>query len=268
MLGAGEYALMPSKEAMPKAEAAAKKALQIDNSLAEPHAALALVKECYDWDWEGAQREYERAIELNPNYATAHHWYAIHLLGMRRYPQAITEARKAESLDPLSLIISTDVGSTLHYARQDDPAIEQLRKALEMDPNFAAAHYTLALCYAQKKRYPEAIAEMKHAIELAGDESTWTVDLAYIYAMAGQRDKTTKILNELKQASKHRFVPATDFVLVYIGLGDKDHAFFWLEKAYASRDSNITGLGYMPELDPLRSDPRFQDLQRRVGLPP
>jgi TolB-like protein/DNA-binding winged helix-turn-helix (wHTH) protein/Flp pilus assembly protein TadD len=268
VLGSGQFGLMSPKEAMLKAEEAAKHALQLNSGLAEAHTTLGYLRFYFDWDPQGAEREFQEAIELNPSYATAHHWYALSLNAMGRFPEAIREIKKAERLDPLSLIITSDMGTVLHYARQDDQAIEQLRKALEMDPRFATAHYVLARCYTQEKRYQEAIAEIKRAIELAGDEPLWNEALAYIYAMAGYRDEAMATLSKLNEQSKHRFIPASNLTWAYIGLGDTDRAFFWLEKAYAAREDIIVVLKVQPELDPLRLDPRFKALLQRMNFSP
>ena len=265
---AGEYGVMSPKEAMPKAEAAAKQALQLDSTLAEAHVTLGYLGFIFDWDWQDAEREFQQAIKLNPSYAHAHHWYAYFLAYTGRPSDAISEIRKAETLDPLSLIISTDVGEILNFLRQYDPAIEQLKKAIEMDPNFAAAHFTLAHSYVAKKTYPEAISEMKWAIELAGDEPTWNEYLAYVYALANHRNEAIEILNKLNEQSKHRFIPASNMVYAYMALGDTNRAFYFLEKAYSGRETIMSSLAGDPELDPLRSDPRFQDLVRRMNFPP
>ena len=268
VLGSGQFGLMSPREAMPKAEAAAKQALQRDSTLAEAHAALGYVRFYFDWNPPGSEREFQQAIELNPSYATAHHWYALSLNARGRFAEAIAEIKKAESLDPLSLIIGSDIGTIFHYARQDDLAIAQLRKTLDMDPNFATAHFVLARCYAQQKRYPEAIAAMKRAIELAGDEPLWNEGLAYIYAKSGQREEALKILNKLNDEAKQRFVPASNLIWAYIGLGDVDRAIYWLERAHAAHEDTIVVLQVQPELDPLRSDPRFQELLRRMHFSP
>jgi tetratricopeptide (TPR) repeat protein len=268
MLGAGEYAVLPPKEAFPKAEAAAKKALELDSALAEPHATLGYAKDVFHWDWEGTDREYQQAIELNPSYAETHHWYGSHLAYMGHYAEAIAEARKAESLDPLSLVISADVGmEALAPAGRYDEAMQQCRKTLEMDPHFAIAHACLARAYEYKTMYKEAIAEIQEAINLSGGSVIWQATLGHLYARAGRRDDAIKILNELRSRSKREFVPSQAFIWIYAALGDKDQAFHWLEKAYEERSDVMTVLKEERAFDPLRSDPRFQDLLRRIGLP-
>ena len=266
MLGSGEYGILPPKEAFPKAEAAAMKALELDSALAEPHATLGYSKD-FDWDWQGAEREFKQAIDLNPGYTTAHHWYALHLTTLGRNTEAIAEIRKAQSLDPLSLIISADVAWVFYFARRYEQEGEQARKTLEMDSNFAIAHMYLSYSYLHMGNHKEAVAEMKKAVDLSGGSLPMVGNLAYIYALAGRRYEAIKILNDLKARSKREFVSPDVLAQIYTGLGDKDHAIAWLEKGYEQR-SDFTGLlKVLPELDPLRSDPRFEALVRRVGLP-
>jgi tetratricopeptide (TPR) repeat protein len=244
------------------------KALQLDSTLAEAHTSLAWSKYVFDWDWQGADREYKQAIELNPSYANAHHWYAAYLSAMGRNTEAIAEDRKAESLDPLSLIISVDVaGEALAPAGLYDQAMQQCRKTLEMDPNFARAHACLADIFTFKGMYKEAVVEIQKAIDLSGNLVDVSV-LGYIYAVEGRRDEAIKILNKLKEQSKYGFVPAAGFVLVYAGLGDRDQAFSWAQRAYANREDIFSSLMVDPRYKRLRSDPRFQDLLRRVSLSP
>jgi TolB-like protein/DNA-binding winged helix-turn-helix (wHTH) protein len=268
MLQAGYYQVLSPKEAIPKAEAAAKKALELDATLADAHTSLAWSRFAWDWDWRGAEQEFKRAIELNPSYANAHHWYATYLFGMGRYPEAIAEDRKAESLDPLSIVISVDVAmEALRPARMYDQEMEQCRKTLEMEPNFPSAHACLSDSYAHKRMYNEAIAEMQKAIDLSGGSVFWVSLLGYTYAMAGRPDEARKILNELKARSNREFVSAQDFAYIYTGLGDKDQAYVWFEKAYEERSDVILNLNADPDFESLRSDPRFQELLRRLNFP-
>jgi serine/threonine protein kinase/TolB-like protein/Flp pilus assembly protein TadD len=266
MLGSGEYGILPPKEAFPKAEAAAMKALELDNVLAEPHATLGYSKD-FDWDWQGAEREFQQAINLNPGYTTAHHWYAIHLTGLGRNTEAIAEIRKAESLDPLSIIISADAAWVFYFARRYEQEGEQARKTLEMDPNFAIAHMYLSYSYLHMAKDKEAVAEMKKAVDLSGGSLPMVGNLAYIYALAGRRYEAIKILSDLRTRSKREFVSPDVFAQIYTGLGNKDQAIAWLEKGYERRSDFAGLLKVLPELDPLRSDPRFEALVRRVGLP-
>jgi tetratricopeptide (TPR) repeat protein len=262
LLGDWEYGVLAPREAFPRAKAAATKALELDNTLGEAHTSLAFSLDLFDWDWASAEREFRRAIELSPGYATAHHWYAWHLSEMGRNSEAIAEMRKAENLDPLSLIISADVAEILLVAHSYDEAIEQSRKTIDMDSNFAVAHYELGQALVQKHMYKEAIAELQKAIELSGGSTTCTSNLAFAYAASGRRKEAVKILSDLKNRSKQN---ASEIALMYVGLDEKDQAMTWLEKAYEERFNPSILL--RPAFDPLRSDPRFQNLVRRIGLP-
>jgi TolB-like protein/DNA-binding winged helix-turn-helix (wHTH) protein/Tfp pilus assembly protein PilF len=263
LLGDWEYGVMAPKEAYPKAKAAATKALELDNTLSDAHTSLASLG-MFDWDWQSAGKEFRRAIELNPGYATAHQWYAWHLNLLGRQREAIAEIRKAESLDPLSLIISADTADLLFVARRYDESIQQSRKTLEMDPNFAIAHFELSQAYLQKRMYSEAIAELQRAIELSGGSTTFTSNLAYAYAVSERRNEAVKILNDLTSRSNGSS-DAAEIALIHAGLGEKDQAMAWLEKAFSERF--IPSILLRPGFDPLRSDPRFQNLVHRIGLP-
>ena len=265
LLGDWQYAVMTPKEALPQAKAAALKALALDSTLSEAHTSLAFTLEGYDWDLESAGREFRRAIELNPGYATAHHWYAWHLSLLGRYDEAIAEMRKAENLDPLSLIINADLAELLLLAHSYDQSIQQSHKTIEMDPGFALAHNQLAQAYLQKQMPDEAIAELKEAVQLSGGSPTCTANLARAYAASGKREKAVQLLTELKERSSPGNSHAAEIAMIYAALGDKDQAISWLEKGYDERFNPgvLIRLGF----DPLRSDPRFQDLLRRVGLP-
>jgi TolB-like protein/DNA-binding winged helix-turn-helix (wHTH) protein/Tfp pilus assembly protein PilF len=262
LLGDWEYGVLAPNEAYPKAKAAAIKALELDKTLGEAHTSLAFSLDAFDWDWESAETEFRRAIQLNPGYATAHHWYAWHLSEMGRNREAIAEMRKAENLDPLSLIISADVAEILLVAHLNDEAIQQSRRTVDMDPNFALAHYELGQAFVQKHSYNEAIAEFQKAIELSGGSIPCTSNLAYAYAVSNKRNEAVKILNDLKTRSTTN---ASEIALMYVGLGDKDQAMKWLEKAYDEHFNPSILL--RSAFDPLRSDPRFQDLVHRIGLP-
>jgi len=261
LLGDWEYGVLAPNEAYPKAKAAAIKALELDDTLSEAHTSLAFSLDVFDWDWESAEREFRRAIELNPGYATAHHWYAWHLSEMGRNSEAVAEMRKAENLDPLSLIISADIAEILLVAHLNDEAIEQSRKTLIMDPNFAIGHYELGQAFVQKHSYNEAIAEFHKAVELSGGSVPCTSNLAYAYAGSNKRNEAVKILNDLKTRSTGN---ASEIALMYVGLGDKDQAMKWLEKAYEEHFNPSILL--RPAFDPLRSDPHFQNLVHRIGL--
>jgi TolB-like protein/DNA-binding winged helix-turn-helix (wHTH) protein/Flp pilus assembly protein TadD len=260
---------LPPREAMPKAKAAAIRALELDETLAEAHASLGRVLAAYDWDWTSAEKEYKRAIELNPRYAVAHQWYGGYLAVMGRSDEAIAERKRAVELEPLSPIINFELGLAFYYARDYDLAIEQFQKTLELDQNFPAAHNFLPAAYEQKGMYSEAIAEFKKAIPLTG-KSEWTLSkagLGHVYAVTGKKSEARTVLDELKQASEQEYVPANSIALIYAGLGEKDQAFAWLDKAYEQRAFQLQWIKLDPRWDSLRSDPRFQDLMRRLGLP-
>ena len=265
LLGNADFDVMSPREAYPKAKAAATKALELDDSLGEAHTSLAFCLGLFEWNWDAAEKEYLRAIALNPGYATARQWHALQLSALGRFDEAISEMRKAESLDPLSLIISADVADVLFAAHRYDEAIEQSRKAIEMDPNFAIAHYELGQALAQKKMYSPAIAELQKAKELSGGDTTCVAVLAYAYAASGKPGEAIRLLNELKSRPNHRVSYAAHEALIYAGLDDKDQALALLEKAY---EEHFDALALRsPAFDPLRSDRRFRDLMGRIGLP-
>ncbi len=268
---ADAYVLMPNysvgspKEFYPKAKATARRALELDETLAEAHTSLAQALFAYDWNFAESNREFQRAIELNPNYATARHWYANSiLLAMGRFDEAIEEGKRARELDPLSLIINADLGADYFYARQYDNAIEQLRKTIEMDQNFYTAHYFLGMAYAMKGALPEAIAEYRRAQQLSDDPFVLAY-LGHAFAASGKRGEALKTLDQLKAIAKRRYVPAYSFAILYAAIGDKDQAFQWLEKLYQDRAFDIAYLKVNPFFDALRSDSRITDLVQRVG---
>ena len=264
LLGDWQYAEMTPKEAFPKAKAAAIKALELDSQLGEAHNSLAFVLDGFDWDLNSGGNEFRRAIELAPGYATAHHWYAWHLSLLGRYDPAIAEMRKAQNLDPLSLIINADLAELLVVAHSYDESILQSRKTIEMDPNFALAHNQLAQGYLQKHRYDEAIAELTTAIKLSGESPAFIANLARAYVASGKRSEALKLLNDLKKRSNPSYSNAAEIAVIYASLGDTDQAMNWLEKGYEERFN--PGVLLRPGFDPLRSDPRFLDLLRRIGL--
>jgi len=265
LLGDWQYAVMTPKEAFPKAKAAAIKALELDNALGEAHNSLAFVLDAFDWDFDAAGREFRRAIELNPGYATAHHWYAWHLSVLGRFDEAIGEMRKAENLDPLSLIINADVAELLVIAHSYDDSIRQSRKTIEMDPNFALAHNQLGQAYLQKHMYSEAVAELQQAVQLSGDSPTCIANLARAYVASVKRSEAIRLLNDLKKRSIHGYSNGSEIATIYASLGDKEQAMNWLEKGYEERFN--PGVLLRPGFDPLRSDSRFQNLVHRIGLP-
>jgi TolB-like protein/DNA-binding winged helix-turn-helix (wHTH) protein/Flp pilus assembly protein TadD len=265
LLGDWQYAVMTPKEAFPEAKAAAIHALELDNTLGEAHNSLAFVLDGFDWDLDAGGKEFQRAIELNPGYATAHHWFAWHLSLLGRFDEAITEMRKAENLDPLSLIINADLAELLDLAHFYDESIRQSRKTIEMDPNFAVAHNQLGQAYLQKHMYAEAVAELKKAVQLSGDSPTCIANLARAYVASGERGEALTLLGNLKKRSNPGYSNATEIAMIYASLGDTDQAMTWLEKGYQERFN--PGVLLRPGFDPLRSDPRFQNLLRRIGLP-
>jgi TolB-like protein/DNA-binding winged helix-turn-helix (wHTH) protein/Flp pilus assembly protein TadD len=265
LLGDWQYAVMTPKEAFPKAKAAAIKALELDSMLGEAHNSLAFVLDGFDWDFDSAGKEFRRAIELSPGYATAHHWYAWHLSLLGRYDEAIAEMRKAENLDPLSLIINADLAELLVLAHSYDESIRQSRKTIEMDPNFALAHNQLAQAYLQKHMYDEAVAELQKAVQLSGDSPTCIANLARAYVASGNRSEAVKLLGDLKKRSNPSYSNVSEIAMIYASLGNTDQAMNWLEKGYEERFN--PGVLLRPGFDPLRADSRFQNLAHRIGLP-
>jgi TolB-like protein/Tfp pilus assembly protein PilF len=253
-------------EAMPKAKQAAERALELDPHLAEAHNSRAFVAENYEWLWEVAEDEYKKAIELNPNYATAHQWYGEYLATIGRFEEGLEQLKQAEHLDPLSLIINSDLGLPYFFARQYDRAIEQWKKTVELDPNFWLAHYALALVYEQKGMYDEAIAESKRALNLFVDSPWVLAGLGHIYAVSGRREEAHQVLDELKERAKESYVSPFDLAIICAGLDEREEAFSWLERAYEERNQWLTWLKVEPRLDCLSDDERFTDLVQRVGL--
>ena len=265
LLGDWQYAVMTPGQAYPKAKAAALKAVELDSSLGEAHNSLAFVLEGFDWDLKAGGKEFERAIELNPGYATAHHWYAWHLGLLGRYDEAIAEMKKAESLDPLSLIINADLAELLVIAHSYDESVQQSHKTIEMDPNFAMAHNQLGQAYLQQRMYEQAAGELEKAVRLSAGSPTCVANLARAYALSGRKSEAGKLLDDLKSSATASNSHASEVAAIYASLGDKDEAMSWLEKGYAERFN--PGVLIRPGFDPLRSDPRFQNLARRVGIP-
>jgi len=265
LLGDWQYAVMTPKEAFPKAKAAATKALELDGTLGEAHNSLAYVLDAFDWDLEAGGKEFQRAIELNPGYATAHHWYAWHLSVLGRFDEAIAEMRKAENIDPLSLIINADEAELLVIAHHYDESVTQSRKTIEMDPNFGLAHNQLAQAYLQKHMYSEAVAELQQAVRLSGNSPTCIANLARAYVASGNRSEAIRLLDDLKKRSIPGYSNGSEIATVYASLGDTDQAMNWLEKAYEERFN--PGVLLRSGFDPLRADPRFQNLVHHIGLP-
>ena len=265
LLGDWQYAVMTPKEAMPRAKAAAMKALELDDSLGEAHASLAFCLDGFDWNFEAADREFRRSLELSPSYATGHQWYSWHLALLGRNSEAIAEMTKAENLDPLSLIINADLAELFLIAHFPHESTEQSRKTIEMDPNFAFGHNQLAQAYLQKHMFPEAITELEKAIQISGGSPTFTANLARAYAATNRKEEAVGLLNDLKKRSAPGNAYAAEIAMIYAALGDNDQAMVWLEKGYEERFN--PGVLLRPGFDPLRSGPRFQELIRRIGLP-
>src|SRR3984957_14448840 len=263
--GDWKYGVLSPREAFAKAEAAATKALALDESLGEAHASLAYALDLYAWNWAAAETEYKRAIQLNPGYPTAHQWYSWHLLMMGRNREGIRELRKAENLDPLSLIIGADIADAFCVSRLYNEAAEQSRKVLEMDQNFAVGHYELGQALEQMHRHGEAIVEFQRAIELSGHSGAFDSNLGYAYAVSGRREEAIQIIKALEAPQDGNASTDADIALIYVGLGDRDQAMISLNKAYEARFK--ASILLRPAFDPLRSDARFQDLLGRIGLP-
>ncbi|MDQ3258964.1 MAG: protein kinase, partial [Acidobacteriota bacterium] len=263
----GNMNVLSSLEAYPKAKAIAKKALEIDDGIAEAHTSLAWVLQTYEWDWSGAEREYKRAIELNPNYATAHQWYAEFLMAMGRHQDALDEIHRAKELDPLSLIINAVEGWVLYHARDYDRSIEQYRKTIELEPRFPLLWDFLARIYEQKEDYENAIAAHRKSIELEGGSAVEQDALKEAYTKFGVKGYWQKRLELLQKLEEVRATQFYCMVKIHALLGDKDKAFALLENSYQQREYSIINIKVSPDFDGLRSDPRFSDLMRRVGLP-
>lgn len=260
-----EYSAATPVDSMPKGKAAATKALQLDETLAEAHAALAHAFYTFDRNMTESNREYQRAIELNPNYATAHQWYGINLVLTQRVDEGIAEGKRAIELDPLSLVVNLELGANLNYARQHEQAVAQLQKTIELDRNWYLAHMVLCQTYVAKGLLPQAVAECQRAREL-NDDPYVLAFLSLAYAASGKRDEAVKALGQMNEFAKQRYVPAYAFAVAYAGLGERDQAFQWLERSLQDHAWDITYLKVDPLMDNLRSDPRFADLVKRIGL--
>ena len=267
VIGAAIFGTMPAAEAAPKARQAAQRALEIDPTLAEAETSLATVKFNYDWDWAGAEQGYQRAIQLNPSYATAYQRYSLLLTAMGRFPEGFRQINKARELDPLSFSINFSLGWRLYLARQYDRAIVQLRNTLEMDPSYELPHLILGQAYEEKGSFDLAIPELRKAVDLSHGTPLMISALAHAYARAGQRTEAQQLLTQLEAASKRQYVSPYYMAIVYVGLGEKEQALSFLEKAFTDRSNGLIFMGVEPELDPIRSDPRFIALERELKLP-
>jgi TolB-like protein/DNA-binding winged helix-turn-helix (wHTH) protein/Tfp pilus assembly protein PilF len=251
---------VPQTETLPKARVAALKALQLDETLAEAHTSLALITENYDWDWQTAEKEYRRAIELNPNYATAHHWYAEYLTWNGRFDEALRESERARQLDPLSLIIAADNAMIYYYSRQYDRAEKGFDAVLEMEPTFPRAHMVRSV-YVETGQFAKALADID---KYSPNNTPW--ERAYVLGRAGRPTEAQHAMEGLRELERRYPVDPAAFAWAYIGMGKKDETLAWLDKAYARHSNIIDTLKVEPAWDPLRNDPRFQSLERRVGL--
>ncbi len=267
----GDMAYLPPKETFPKAKAAATKALEIDDTIAEAHAELGWVKWSYDWDFPGAEREFKQGIELNPGSAVAHSRYADYLVTMGRFDESLTEGRQAQELDPLSPSLTCDLGYLYLFARRYDESIAQFNKAIELDPNVPYFHAQRGWAYARKGMYAQAIAEHvrmgTQAYKVSAENGAVASSLGWIYALAGRRNEAVGIIQEFKELTSRAYVDFYAFAVIYAGLGDKDRAFESLEKGYEEHSASMPYLKVDIYWDNLRSDPRYQDLLRRIGLP-
>jgi len=269
---AGSYSLLGSESLPPeiaraKARAAASKALELDPASAEGHAELGLIEFYYDWNWEQAEQEFQRAIELNPSYATTHQWYSHYLRAMGRLPEALQQAQQAQQSDPLSLSINTTLAARYRDLHEFKQALEVVQRTLELDPNFAPGHELLASIYEQQGDFRSDISELRKASALSKDNPTSLAHLGRAYALSGNQDEARKIAEQLKLTARQHYVPAWDMAVLFAGMGDADAAFRWLEESYAKRESQMPFLKVDYRIDPLRTDPRFQKMLRRVGLP-
>jgi TolB-like protein/Tfp pilus assembly protein PilF len=271
LLAIAPFDLLPPQEAMPRAEAAARKSLALDEGLSEAHLALALVNHHYHWNWNEAEAGYRRAIELNPSFAASHLWYSWMLLALGKWEEAFQEIERTvvivQETDPHRLVgVHSTRAFAFYFAREFEKAVAECEKALRMDPEYFLAHYILGHTYMRLGDPAKAIPEFKSASALAGDMPLADGELGFAYAVSGQTAQAKKMVESFKAAARQRYIPPTYFVMVHAGLGDKDQAFAWLEKAFAERADGLTWLNVDPMLDPLRDDPRFHDLVRRIGL--
>ena len=260
----GNYGLLPPMQAFPKAEEAARKALELDDSLAEAHASLGFATFHYDWDWSGAEREFRRAIELSPSYATAHQWYAEFLTASGRFDEALSQIRYAQALDPLSLPISSNVGRVLYFARRYDQAIAELQNSIELHPSYAYSRIHLGMAYEEKHMYPQALSEFKKAADLLS--AKYPVGVAHVDALMGRRQDARRILQHLEGPPDEGADPFS-LAGISAALGDRPKAFSLLERAYAEHSALLCFIRVSPWMDPLRADPQFARLLSRMGLP-
>jgi tetratricopeptide (TPR) repeat protein len=266
LLGWNSY--LPAKDAFPRAKAAAIKALLFDENLAEAHTSLAAPLWLHDWHWLEAQKEFKRSLQLGPAYPTASHWYAEYLMTMGRHDEAIAKIKHSQELDPLSLIINVAVGWSLYMGRRYDEAIEQLRRTVELERGYPVTHWILGLAYRKTGRYEMAITEGENGVALSGGSPLMRAALAHTYGTAKKTKEALEILDSLTELAKQKYVAPYFLAGIHIGIGEKGHAFEYLERAYEEKSHWLIYLHMDPSMDTLRDDPHFQDLLRRVGLPP
>ena len=266
IIGSAIVGTVPSREVAPKAHAAALQALELDRSLAEAQTSLATVQFNYDWDWAAAGTGFRHSIELNPSYATAYQRYSLYLMALGQTQESLAQMNRARDLDPLSISMNFSLGWRLYMAGQYDQAIEQLRNTLDMDPNFILPRIVLGQAYEQKGAYPQAIAELQKAVSIAPDSPPILGALGHAYGLAGMKPEAEKILSQLTELNRKRYVSPFYIAIVYAGLHENAKALDWLERAYGDRSNAIIFLRVDPELEGLRFDPRFQNLLRRLGL--
>jgi serine/threonine protein kinase/Tfp pilus assembly protein PilF len=259
----GAVRIISPQEAIPKAKAAAIKALELDESLAEAHTSLALIA-LTGWEWKNAEKEFKRSLELNPNYVNAYHWYSHCLISLGRFDESLVLSQRALALDPLDVAMNFHLGFHFFRARQYDQAITQLQKTIDMNPNSNAAHGILGVVLEETGRYDEAVSQLQKSVELGGFDMR--ASIGHVYAASGRKDEAQKILNQLLEESKQKYVSPYAIATLYEGLGNKDQAFAWLDRAFAEHDNSISDLSVDQELDSLRSDPRFAELLRRLGV--
>jgi tetratricopeptide (TPR) repeat protein len=262
-----DYMAIPPRECYGKAKVAATKALKLDDTLAEAHTALGGITLTNDYDWPSSEREFQRAIQLNPGYADAYHWHAINLMFMSKWKEAIAEIEQARQLDPLSIIINANIGFVYYHARRFDDAIGAERTALELDSNNPVAYEYMGLAYLEKKMYEEAITNLRKAFNLSGGVSENAAELSFAYAANGNWAEARKILVSLEDRSRHEYVPSFSLAVTYAGLGDKNRALPYLQKAYDERCDLVPTIKVSPLFESLHSEPRFQELLHKVGFP-
>ena len=266
LAGSAPYTAMPPKEAFPKAESAARKALELDPSLAEAHVSLGYAALAYEWDFPVAEREFRRALELRPTYATAHQYYGYSLTAMGRLAEAIDERKKAVELDPINPLMASALGEAYYQARQFDQTIEQNQRALQLDPTYAIALVNIGRAFQQKGMHAQAQAAFQKILAVVPDDPAVLALLGHEYAVSGRHGDALQVAAQLKSISAHRYVPALYFALIFTGLGDRDEAFRWMEAAVQEKTEYLVYLASEPLADPLRNDPRFASLARKVGI--